>query len=78
MPISIELDEQIEQRLEELVKMTGRAKIYFLREAILRGIEDVEDYYHAEAAMERLRKGEERTYTVEEVSKELGLDDRAA
>jgi len=42
---------------------------------IERGLEDLEDYYLADAAMERRRKGEERTYSSAEVRKELGLDD---
>jgi RHH-type rel operon transcriptional repressor/antitoxin RelB len=42
---------------------------------IERGLEDLEDFYLADAAMERLRKGEERTYSSAEVRKQLGLDD---
>ncbi len=75
MPTSIRLEPEIEQRIEELSERTGRTKAFYLREMILRSLEDVEDYYLAEAALERLRKGEERTYTSAEVRRELGLDD---
>jgi RHH-type rel operon transcriptional repressor/antitoxin RelB len=74
MPTSIRLNPEIEQRLEQLAAKTGRTKAYYLRELIERGLEDVEDYYLAEAALERLRKGEEQTHSSAEVRKELGLD----
>lgn len=75
MPTSIRLEPEIEQRIHELSEKTGRTKAFYLREMILRSLEDVEDYYLAEAALERLRRGEERTYTSAEVRRELGLDD---
>jgi RHH-type rel operon transcriptional repressor/antitoxin RelB len=74
MPTSIRLNPEIEQRLEQLAAKTGRTKAYYLRELIERGLEDVEDYYLAEAALERLRKGEEQIHSSAEVRKELGLD----
>jgi RHH-type rel operon transcriptional repressor/antitoxin RelB len=74
MPTSIRLNPETEQRLEQLAAKTGRTKAYYLRELIERGLEDVEDYYLAEAALERLRKGEEQIHSSAEVRKELGLD----
>jgi RHH-type rel operon transcriptional repressor/antitoxin RelB len=74
MPTSIRLDPETEQRLEQLAAKTGRTKAYYLREIIERGLEDLEDYYLAEAALERLRKGEEKIHSSAEVRKELGLD----
>jgi RHH-type rel operon transcriptional repressor/antitoxin RelB len=75
MATSVRLEPRIEERLDALAARTGRTKAYYLRELIERGLEDLEDYYLADAAMERLRKGEERTYSSAEVRKELGLDD---
>ena len=74
MPTSIRLNPETEQRLEQLAAKTGRTKAYYLRELIERGLADVEDYYLAEAALERLRKGEEQIHSSAEVRKELGLD----
>ncbi|MDN5928945.1 MAG: DUF6290 family protein [Hyphomicrobiales bacterium] len=74
MPTSIRLNPETEQRLEQLAAKTGRTKAYYLREIIERGLEDVEDYYLAVAALERLRKGEEQIHSSAEVRKELGLD----
>ncbi len=75
MATSVRLEPRIEERLDALAARTGRTKAYYLRELIERGLEDLEDYYLADAAMERRRKGEERTYSSAEVRKELGLDD---
>jgi RHH-type rel operon transcriptional repressor/antitoxin RelB len=75
MATSIRLDDEIEQRLDRLSAETGRTKAFYLRELIERGIEDLEDYYLGMEVMERLRKGEEYTTPLEDVEKELGLDD---
>ena len=74
MEFTINLTPQIEQRLSDLVKQTGRTKEYYLRESIERGLEDVEDYYLAKMALERVRKGKERVYSSEEVKAYLGLE----
>jgi len=45
--LAVRLPPEIEQRLDALAKKTGRSKSGFAREAILRQIEDIEDYYLA-------------------------------
>ncbi len=75
MATSIRLDPEIEQRLDHLAAQTGRTKAYYLRELITNGLEDLEDYYLAAATMERIRKGKERVFTLEEVERDLGLAD---
>jgi RHH-type transcriptional regulator, rel operon repressor / antitoxin RelB len=75
MATSIRLDPAIEQRLDYLATQTGRTKAYYLREIIKQGLEDVEDIYLADKALEDIRAGKSRTYTTEEVRKELGLED---
>lgn len=75
MSIAIELEPAIEQKLDALAAKTGRAKADYLREAIARGLEDIEDIELADAAYERVRQGAERTYTSADVRRELGLDD---
>jgi RHH-type rel operon transcriptional repressor/antitoxin RelB len=74
MATSVRLDEETEKRLDRLAKQTGRTKAYYLRELIEQHIEDLEDYYLAVAASERVRKGEP-TVTLEELERELGLAD---
>ncbi|MBK8814451.1 MAG: ribbon-helix-helix protein, CopG family [Methylococcaceae bacterium] len=75
MATSIRLEPEIEQRLDYLATQTGRTKAYYLREIIKQGLEDVEDIYLADKALEDIRAGKGRTYTTDEVRKELGLDD---
>jgi RHH-type rel operon transcriptional repressor/antitoxin RelB len=74
MATSIRLEPSIEQRLDHLAASTGRSKAYYLRELIVQGLEDLEDFYLAAATMERVRKGEEELYSSSEVRGELGLD----
>jgi RHH-type rel operon transcriptional repressor/antitoxin RelB len=67
--LAIRLSPDIEKRLEELSKKTGRTKTYYAREAIIEHIDDLEDCY---LAVDRL-KNPGRRWTMEEVEKELGL-----
>jgi RHH-type rel operon transcriptional repressor/antitoxin RelB len=51
--LALRLPPDIEQRLDALAKKTGRSKSYYAREAILRQIEDIEDYYLARRRYDR-------------------------
>ena len=72
--LAIRLPSEIEQRLSHLAEVTGRTKTFYARVAILAHLEDLEDYYLAERVMERVRKGEERLFSLDEVERELGLE----
>ena len=74
MTVSIRLTQEVEQRLDHLAIQTGRSKSFYLRELIEGGLDDLEDYYLADATMERLRKGQEKMLDSDQVRKELGLD----
>jgi len=73
--LTIRLPADIEERLEQLAKATGRTKTFYVREAILRHLEDLEDLYLAEQSLAELRDGRSRTYTLDEVVRDLGLED---
>jgi RHH-type rel operon transcriptional repressor/antitoxin RelB len=75
MATSIRLDPLIEQRLDYLAAQTGRTKAYYLRELVANGLEDLEDYYLAASTLERVRKGEEKVFSSEQLRKDIGLDD---
>jgi RHH-type rel operon transcriptional repressor/antitoxin RelB len=75
MATSVRLPEDIERRLDELTEKTGRTKAFYIREMILNHIDEMEDYYLAADVVERLRKGQERTFTSKEVRQDLGLGD---
>jgi len=75
MATSIRLDPDVEQRLDRLAAQTGRTKAYYLRELVTNGLDDLEDFYLAAATMERVRKGEEQVFSLEEAERDLGLAD---
>jgi RHH-type rel operon transcriptional repressor/antitoxin RelB len=51
--LALRLPPEIEQRLDALAKKTGRSKSYYAREAIMRQLEDIEDYYLARRRLAR-------------------------
>jgi RHH-type transcriptional regulator, rel operon repressor / antitoxin RelB len=67
--LAIRLPPEIEKRLSDLAKRTGRSKSYYAREAILEHLDDLEDYYLAAARVEEAR------LSLEDVEKRLGLED---
>lgn len=71
---SLRLPDDIGQRLNALAAQTGRSKTFYILEAIRTHLEDLEDVYIAEQRLSDLRAGRSRTYTIEEVRPELGLD----
>jgi RHH-type transcriptional regulator, rel operon repressor / antitoxin RelB len=71
--LAIRLPQSIEKRLENLARRTGRTKTYYVREAILEHLEEIEDLYLAEGALERIRSGKERTIPLKQVMKRHGL-----
>ena len=69
--LSLRLPADIESRLEFLARQTGRTKSYYAREAILEKIEDLENAYLGEQVLERIRKGEEKVLSAEEMWRDL-------
>lgn len=72
---AVRLEDDTYSRLQALATQTGRTATYYIREAIETHLEDLEDIYLAEQTLEKLRRGEERTYTLDEVERDLGLAD---
>ena len=75
MTVTIELDAETEQRLQALAARTGEKTSDLLRNAVANGMEDLEEYFNAGEVLERLKKGEEKTYPLDQVMRELGLED---
>jgi len=73
--LAIRLPQSIEKRLEKLARRTGRTKTYYVREAILQHLEDLEDVYLAEGRLEKIRSGEEKATPLENVIERHGLED---
>ena len=70
--LSIRISEEIDARLERLAEEAGQTKGDYAREAILEKIEEMEDLQLAEQVLERVRKGEEKVVTSEEMWRDLG------
>ena len=68
--LCIRLPDKIDERLSNLSSQTGRTKSYYVREAILEHLEELEDTY---IALRRLEKPE-KTYSLDEVEQELDLE----
>jgi RHH-type rel operon transcriptional repressor/antitoxin RelB len=72
--LAIRLPENIEKRLDRLAKRTGRTKTFYAREAILTHLDDLEDVYHAERSLDRIRSGKDRSIPLDEVMKRHGME----
>jgi RHH-type rel operon transcriptional repressor/antitoxin RelB len=69
--LPIRLPKDIDERLTKLAKITHRTKTFYVREAIISHLEDLEDIYYA---LDRLEKPG-KILTSEDVEKKLGLED---
>lgn len=68
--LAIRLPEEIEHRLAELAAKTGRTKTYYVRQAILGHLDELEEKY---LAVDRLEKSGKR-WTLDEVEKGIDLE----
>jgi RHH-type transcriptional regulator, rel operon repressor / antitoxin RelB len=73
--IAVRLKADLERRLDELAKKTGRTKTFYVREAVINYLDELEDVYLAEKRLRSILAGKSKTYSLEEVVKELGLED---
>jgi RHH-type rel operon transcriptional repressor/antitoxin RelB len=73
--LAIRLPKDIEDRLDALAAATGRTKSFYVREAILEHIDDLEDLYLAEQRLSDLRAGRTTPIPLDQVMKKHGLAD---
>ena len=73
--LSVRLPEALENRLSILAKATKRPKSFYVREALERSLEDIEDAYLAEAAYEDFRKSGDNATPIKDVERSLDLAD---
>lgn len=72
--LAIRLPPEVEARLDALAKSTGRTKTFYVREAILEHLDDLEDLYLAEQRLIDIRAGRTQTVPLEAVMKRHGLE----
>jgi len=72
---AVRLPDETYARLKRLAERSGRTATFYIREAIEQHLQDLEDAYLAEQTLTRIRQGKERTWSLEEVEKALGLAD---
>lgn len=73
--VSIQLPDDISQRLQQLSEITGRSQTDYMLEALREHLDDLEDLSVAEQRLIDNRAGRSKTYTLDEVEYDLGLAD---
>lgn len=75
MPVSLRLPPKIETRLENLARRTGRTKSFYIREALLEHLDDLEDFFLAERRLQDVLASRSDTVPLDELLKRHGLAD---
>jgi RHH-type rel operon transcriptional repressor/antitoxin RelB len=73
--LAIRLPQDIQDRLDRLSKETGRPKSYYVREALVEHLAELEDIYLAEQRLTDVRAGRSPTVPLEDVMKRHGMAD---
>lgn len=68
---AIRLPDDTYERLKALSERTGRTSAFYIREAIEKHIEDMEDLYLAEEATRQIQRGEAKVISAEEFWRDL-------
>lgn len=74
----VQLSPEIERRLDDLAGHTGHIRTYHVRECIMNGLDDLEDFHLANATMEHVLDGHELILESFEVRSSLGLANNEA
>ena len=73
--LTVRLPDNLEKRLNALAMATKRPKSFYVREALERVLEDMEDAYLAETAYEKFVESGKPSKPVKQVERDLGLED---
>lgn len=71
--LAVRLDEEMENRLNNLAAQTHRAKSFYVKQALAEYLDDLEDIYIGEKRLEDLRAGRDTLVSFADVKKDLGL-----
>ena len=72
---TIQLPDDLYELLTSLASQAGQTPDEMIVAAIKEHLEDIEDIRAAERVLEARARGESQTYSLDEVSRRLGLDD---
>jgi len=72
--LAIQLPEDLEKRLENLSKLTGRTKTFYVRQAIEQHLDNLEDIYLAEQRLTDIHAGRTQTIALEDILKRYGME----
>jgi RHH-type transcriptional regulator, rel operon repressor / antitoxin RelB len=73
--LALRLPAEIETRLADLAKRTGRSKSFYAREAILAHLDELEDLYLAEGRLKDLREGRSESIPLTDLLRRHGVAD---
>lgn len=73
--LTLNLPDSTAQRLADAAARSGHFTSAYLENIITEHLEELEDIREAEAVLERVRRGEERVYSLKEMEQSIGLDD---
>lgn len=74
MTYSIRFPQEVEKRLQTLAETTGRTKSFYVKEAVLEHLNDIEDIYLAQKRLEKIRSGISKTVSLEKVMKKYDME----
>ena len=72
--LALRLPADVEKRLEELARKTGRSKNEHALDAIVEHLDDLEDLALAEQRLEELRSGQATTVSLADMMKAHGVE----
>ena len=73
--VTIRIEEDVDARLERLASETHRTKSFYVREALMEHLDEIEDIFLAETRLEAIRSGSEKTIPLEEVMRRYDVED---
>ncbi len=74
--LAIRLPEELEKRLDNLAKLTGRTKTFYARQAIEQHLEYLEDLYLAEQRLAHIRAGNTKTVALDDILVRYGMENK--
>ena len=72
--LTLDLPEDVVERLEDLARRTGHSQTYHAVEAICQYIEDLDDVSISEARLRELRLGKTKPLSLDEIISNHGVD----